>query len=435
MSLEVRWDHSGFSSNDVLRTADRLLPRLVELKMVLERRDYTNDAASILLPSEREFIQDSVSLANEYSDSSLVVVIGIGGSNLGTMAIQRAVLGKFHNIEHPERQIFYPDTVDSDSIESMLQAVKRASGRVVVNAVTKSGATTETVANLEVLLGVLTENRQSSVVVTTDQGSKLEKLARTKDFRVLSIPQKVGGRYSVFSNVGLFPLALMGINLEKLLDGAAEMLDRCLSTSLKDNPAAVIASLILLNLERGISIHDHFLFSNDLEAIGKWYRQLMGESIGKEWNASGTKRTFTGITPTVSIGSTDLHSMAQLYLGGPRDKLFRFVIVSNSRSSVSLPHMPEFEALVENIQGLGFSDIMDAVVKGVQRAFVKANRPFIEVILPDKSERSVGQLLQLEMIEMMLLAKLLDVNPYDQPAVENYKIETRELLKELKTVE
>ncbi len=166
--------------------------------MVLERRDYTNDAASILLPSEREFIQDSVSLANEYSDSSLVVVIGIGGSNLGTMAIQRAVLGKFHNIEHPERQIFYPDTVDSDSIESMLQAVKRASGRVVVNAVTKSGATTETVANLEVLLGVLTENRQSSVVVTTDQGSKLEKLARTKDFRVLSIPQKVGGRYSVF---------------------------------------------------------------------------------------------------------------------------------------------------------------------------------------------------------------------------------------------
>ena len=227
----------------------------------------------------------------------------------------------------------------------------------------------------------------------------------------------------------------MGINLEKLLGGAAEMLDRCLSTSLKDNPAAVIASLILLNLERGISIHDHFLFSNDLEAIGKWYRQLMGESIGKEWNASGTKRTFTGITPTVSIGSTDLHSMAQLYLGGPRDKLFRFVIVSNSRSSVSLPHMPEFEALVENIQGLGFSDIMDAVVKGVQRAFVKANRPFIEVILPDKSERSVGQLLQLEMIEMMLLAKLLDVNPYDQPAVENYKIETRELLKELKTVE
>ena len=77
MSLEVRWDHSGFSSNDVLRTAGRLLPRLVELKMVLERRDYTNDAASILLPSEREFIQDSMSLANEYSDSSLVVVIGI----------------------------------------------------------------------------------------------------------------------------------------------------------------------------------------------------------------------------------------------------------------------------------------------------------------------------------------------------------------------
>ncbi|MFQ6011706.1 MAG: hypothetical protein ACE5KG_05995, partial [Nitrososphaerales archaeon] len=319
----------------------------------------------------------------------------------------------------------------SDSIESMLQAVRKTSGRVVVNAVTKSGSTTETIANLEVLLEVLHDDSKNPVVVTTDKGSKLETLARKKGFRILSIPQKVGGRYSVFSNVGLFPLAWMGIDVTKLLEGAGEMLDRCLSDSVESNPAAVIASLIVLNLERGRSIHDHFLFSNDLEAIGRWYRQLMGESIGKEWNASKTKRTFTGITPTVSIGSTDLHSMAQLYLGGPQDKLSRFVTVSNARNSVSLPNMPEFETLVENIQGLRFSDIMAAIIKGVQRAFVKSNRPFIEVTLPDKSERSVGQMLQLEMVEMMLLGILLDVNPYNQPAVENYKSETRELLREL----
>ncbi len=432
MSLDIRWEHAGFSAKDVIHTANRLLPRLEELRVILEKRDYTNDAASILLPRETEFVQDSMSLANEYSKSSLLVVIGIGGSNLGTIAVQRAVLGKFHNMEHPERQVFYPDTVDSDSIESMLGAVKNQGGRVVVNAVTKSGSTTETVANLEVLLEVLGDDSSSSVVVTTDQGSKLEKLAREKGFRILSIPQKVGGRYSVFSNVGLFPLAWMGVDVKKLLEGASEMLDKCLSKSVENNPAAIIASLILLNLERGVSIHDHFLFSNDLEAVGRWYRQLMGESIGKEWNASKTKRTFTGITPTVSIGSTDLHSMAQLYLGGPRDKLSRFVTVSKARSSVSLPNMPEFEALVKDIQGLSFSEIMGAIVKGVQRAFVKSNRPFIEVTLADKSERSVGQLLQLEMVEMMLLGSLLDVNPYNQPAVENYKSETRELLRELK---
>ncbi len=394
----------------------------------MEERDYGDDAVPLILPRENIFVDNCKSLAKEFSETRLVVIVGVGGSNLGTRAVQRAVLGKFHNIEHPEKQILYADTVDSDSMASIVRVVKKANGGVLLNAVSKSGNTTETVANFEVLLSQL-PNSSRSVVITADEGSRFERLARSMGFKILAIPKKVGGRYSVFSSVGLFPLSVMGVDIERLLAGAREMLDRCLTTSIEENPAAIIASLILLNLKRGISVHDHFIFSNDLEDMGRWYRQLMAESIAKEWNALGTERIFTGITPTISIGSTDLHSMAQLYLGGPKDKFFRFVTVAKNRESVPVPVMPEFDTLVENIQGMELGDIMDAIRKGIQKAFIRAERPFIDVVLPDKSESSIGQLLQMEMVEIMLLGRLLEVNPFDQPAVEDYKKETRETIR------
>ncbi|HEY4673582.1 MAG TPA: hypothetical protein VIH03_05390 [Nitrososphaerales archaeon] len=428
MSVELFWDHAGFPPKDVLDLARGLVPRINELNTIVEERDYEDEAASLILPREARFAAQSKSLAHEFSETRLVVVVGVGGSNLGTMAVQEAVLGKSYDIDHPEKQILYADTVDSDSIDSIVRILQRTKGKVLVNAVSKSGDTTETAANLEVLLSKLSDNL-SSAVITTDEGSRFEKLAKSMGLKMLTIPKKIGGRYSVFSSVGLFPLSVMGVNIARLLDGARAMLDNCLNASVEHNPAAIIASLLFLNLKRGISIHDHFIFSNDLESMGKWYRQLMAESIGKEWNNDGTKRVIVGITPTVSIGSTDLHSMAQLYLGGPRDKFFRFVSIAKNRASVRVPLMPGFETIVENIQGIELTDIMEAIRKGVQKAFIKAERPFIEVRLPNKSEYSVGQLLQMEMVEIVLLANLLDVNPFDQPAVEDYKRETREILK------
>ena len=137
-----------------------------------------------------------------------------------------------------------------------------------------------------------------------------------------------------------------------------------------------------------------------------------------------------GITPTVSIGSTDLHSMAQLYLGGPYDKFTTFVGIKNNRSRLKVPSVEGYSDLVPEIHGKSLMDIMDATLEGTKAAFRSGKRPFIEITLPDKSEYSVGQMLQLKMLETIYLGKLLDLNPFDQPNVESYKKETRKLLAE-----
>ncbi|MFB6245706.1 MAG: hypothetical protein ABEJ03_05170, partial [Candidatus Nanohaloarchaea archaeon] len=204
--------------------------------------------------------------------------------------------------------------------------------------------------------------------------------------------------------------------------------ERCLNEDIFENPASRSAATIFENKERGHDIHDLFLYGKDLEMIGKWYRQLTGESIGKEHDNEG-EQVHTGVTPIVSVGSTDLHSMVQLYLGGPNDKLHSFVWVEENDSEIELPENSEYEDLVEDIQGISFKEIMEAIFEGVNTAFEKSDRPYNVITIPDKSERSIGGLLQFKMMEMMYLGSLLNVNPFNQPNVEEYKVETKEILK------
>ena len=130
----------------------------------------------------------------------------------------------------------------------------------------------------------------------------------------------------------------------------------------------------------------------------------------------------------MSIGSTDLHSMAQLYLGGPYDKITTFISI-NPRSDLKLPTMKAYDALVPKIQGRSLQELMDAILQGVKNAFKKGKRPYMEIELGDKSEYSIGMLLQLKMFEIVYLADLMGVNPFNQPNVESYKIETKKILK------
>lgn len=396
---------------------------------------YTDDRASINLPNDRRIVGTVKNIVEKKFalNPAFLIVIGIGGSNLGTIAVQEAVLGRSHNRLTPGTKILYADTVDSDSINDILKTIEPAlknGAAVIINGVSKSGGTTETIANFEILANLLKgykKEYQKYIVVTTDKDSKFWNLAIEKGFDVLEIPKKVGGRYSVFSPVGLFPLGMIEVDTDKLLQGAAWMKEKCLSEKVEDNPAAISAALLYLHHKEGKNISDIFLFSNDLESTGKWYRQLMGESIGKEFDMHG-KKVFSGITPTVSIGSTDLHSMAQLYLGGPYDKFTTFVRVERNNSNITTPNLEEYSVLVDKIQGKSLQEMMDAIIEGIKIAFRKGRRPFTEIRLPDKSEYSIGQFLQFKMMEIMYLGFLLDVNPFDQPNVEMYKTETRKIL-------
>ncbi|MFQ5475341.1 MAG: hypothetical protein ACE5DM_05915 [Candidatus Nanoarchaeia archaeon] len=414
----------------------KLKKELDHMRKVVRDLDYDDDRASILLPTDKDMLNHTKRIIRSKSGLApdCLVVVGIGGSNLGTVAVQEAVLGKYHNQKDPKVKVLSADTVDADSISDIIRIIEpvlKRKGNVILNGVSKSGGTTETIANLEVLIDVIKKHKkdyEKYVVVTTGRGSRLWKLADKKGFTVLEIPRKVGGRFSVFSPVGLFPLGILGISIDHLLAGAASMRARCLQP-LARNPAAISASLSYLNSRKGKTINDLFLFSKDLESAGKWYRQLMGESLGKEYDLK-KRKVNAGITPTVSVGSTDLHSMAQLYLGGPYDKYTTFLRVDSNKSRISVPKDHSFDDLVPNIQGRPLKKIMDAIIEGVQVAFVKGKRPFSEISLPDKSAASVGQLLQFKMMEMMFLGVLMGVNTFDQPNVELYKVETKKILGE-----
>ncbi|MDA1334515.1 MAG: hypothetical protein O2794_00670, partial [bacterium] len=233
-------------------------------------------------------------------------------------------------------------------------------------------------------------------------------------------------RYSTFSPVGLFPLMCAGIDVKKMLEGAARMRERCL-TYTNDNPALISAVILFLYNQKNIRINNNFYFNTELESLGKWYRQLMGESLGKGVNNNGDL-IHAGITPTVALGSLDLHAMAQLYLSGPHDKLTTFLYAENNKEGLKVPKRLMFPGLVEGIAGRDMTHIMDAIYGGAIAAYKKNNLPFMEIIFDEIHEDSIGQYLQMKMMEMMYLAKLLGINAFDQPNVEDYKAETRKLL-------
>jgi len=430
------YEKTSLITDDIIKkTGERLLPEIERIRSARQEQ-YNTPYAFINLPEDAALRQTVRQLAEQKKmfRPTALVVVGIGGSNLGTMAVHEALFGKFYNQYNPDIKVYFADTVDTDYIWDIVLLIEQElekGNNVIINVISKSGGTTETIANFELFLELLQRydpvNYRNYVVVTTDEGSSLWHLAQEKQLASLIIPHRVGGRYSVLSAVGLFPLALLGVDIDALHAGGQSIMPMAMDVNIATNHAAISAITLACQYANGFTIHDTFLFSVDLENLGKWYRQLMGESIGKEYTRDHEQK-FIGITPTVSVGSTDLHSVGQLYLGGPYDKHTTFVSVAQSKSNVVLPDMPECEKLVAKIQGKSLPLVMDAIIQGVQSAYYKHKRPYVAIVLPEKTAYYIGQFLQFKMMEIVYLGYLLEVNPFDQPQVELYKKETKEIL-------
>ncbi len=366
-------------------------------------KNQRENPASFIQIADRPLI-----LPKRKNEGSLVVV-GIGGSNLGTLAIYQAL--------RPRKKIYFAETLDARHLDRITREIEHPATFVIVS---KSGTTTETAANAAVLLSH--KKKEDQVIAITEEGSKLWLWAGENGFAAIPMPKDVGGRYSVFTSVGLVPLALAGVKTDALLKGAREITPACLSYDVAKNPAAQSALAIWNSWKRGKSIHDTFIFEPDLEGVGRWYRQLTGESLGKMGK---------GITPTVSIGTTDLHSVAQLYFDGPKDKFTTFISVLDHGKDFVIKSKENIDELVPHISGKKFSQLLSAVLSAVKTTYNKQNLPFISIELPEISEESLGALFQMKMIEMMYLGKLMGVNPFDNPGVDQYKEETRRLLENL----
>jgi len=434
--MQFKYQESSLLEQDLInKTASNLENYVETLHKVVEADNYNADESSINLPADENLFEEVMKLRNEKATSELkyIIDIGIGGSNLGTKAIYDALFGFFDLLE-PDRfpKIIFADTTNPETLEkinTLLNTQLRSSDEVLINIISKSGGTSETISNAEIILKSLKEkfpDIHSRVVATTDEGSNLWHKADELNFAKLALPKTVGGRFSVFSAVGLFPLACCGIDIQKLRAGALRARQQSLALEVSENPALLSASVLYLQSQNGKNVNDNFFFNQELESVGKWYRQLMGESIGKEKDLKN-KVVHTGITPTVSVGSTDLHSMAQLYIGGPKDKVTTFVYARTEAEAVN-PDEMILSGLVEGIAGKSARQIMNAILEGTKKAYTNVEHPFMEVVLDEVTEYTIGEFLQFKMIEMMYLGKLFNVNTFDQPNVEDYKKETKKIL-------
>ncbi|CAN5125163.1 glucose-6-phosphate isomerase [soil metagenome] len=425
----------SLSSQHALVDTSRLKMDLVALAPLFKtfedqegQKGYSSPYSFINLPIDRGYIAQVKKLvaAKQNMQPALAVVVGIGGSNLGTQAVYQAL----YSWREPSLPLYFADTVDPEAMAFILGKADRAlaAGKnLLIIAISKSGSTTETIANFECLLELLIkyqpDSYAQSVIAITDKDSPFWKLAITKQYELLEIPAHIGGRFSVLSAVGLFPLALAGVDIDALCKGAQEMSNSCIAQA-EDNPAFILASTLAFHYAKGIAIHDLFLFCGALEGLGKWQRQLLAESLGKP-NQQGKPQ---GITPTVSVGSTDLHSMGQLYLGGPVARVTTFVWVDDAGAHVYVPEMPEFNNLVPHLQNKSLHMIMEAIFNGTQKAYEQAKCPFMTMMMPEKNAFYIGQFLQMQMIATSYLGALLNVNTFDQPQVELYKRNTRKIL-------
>jgi glucose-6-phosphate isomerase len=431
--FDLAFDGCTVGYEEIITTAEQCLP---VIDKIIEARTlgYSTKFASINVPFDELLRTKVIKLVQEIHayKPTMLIIVGIGGSNLGTKALSQALFGA-RGLRSP-LELLYVDTVDPDIVAPIIQQAEKelmAGHCVILTLVTKSGTTTETMANAAIFIELLKkydpDRYAQRIIVVTDEGTKLAHAARNEGWHILYIPDQVGGRYSVFSAVGLFPLALLGVDSASLHTHARHMVDVCTERNMHINLAARSAALLYILYRRGFVLHNFFVFSADLYDLGLWYRQLMAESLGREYTSSG-EHVQIGITPLVSLGSSDLHSIVELHLGGPNITCTTFVNVTQSNFQALVPVSKPLEDLVENIQNRPLSTIMDAILDGTKYAYSVAERPFISVTLSDKSAGSIAQFMQWKMLEIIYLGYLLGIDPFVQPHVELYKKKTRDLL-------
>lgn len=334
-----------------------------------------------------------------------LIVIGIGGSDLGARAIWRALPNK-------KIELVFLSNPDPDTITEVTNLSMAEWKKTAINVVTKSGTTLETLSNFMIvrqrLIKALGKAEHSKhVLITTEVDSPLATWSRKQGYEILPHPKNVGGRFSVLSIVGLFPAACGGIDIKKMLLGAR---------SVNFSEAAKFAALQYLNYQKGRTINVLMPYSDRLNRLPFWFRQLWAESLGKNG---------LGPTPVAALGAVDQHSEIQLYNDGPDNKTITFIEIENFSSTIKIPGVL---SIIDYAQGKDPARLLHAERKGTAAALTKNKKPNATIFIPKISPETLGALFQFFMVATVYAGELFGVDAFNQPGIEEGKRRAREEL-------
>ncbi|MGI5898351.1 MAG: glucose-6-phosphate isomerase [Christensenellales bacterium] len=382
-----------------------------------------------LLPfNQSKEVSEILSMAERIrKDFDNFVVLGIGGSALGPIAVQQAINHLRYN-ELPKEtrggpRLYVEDNVDPERMASLLEVIDIT--KTCFNVVSKSGNTSETMSQYLIISDLLQKKMGKdyvkNMVITTDANKgNLLSIAKTEGIDRLVVPDGVGGRFSQLSPVGLLAAAVCGIDIEEMLAGAAYMDGLCMSDSLSENPALFAALMMFLSMKKGMNISVMMPYADSLKYMADWYAQLWAESLGKNVLRNG-KSCAVGQTPVKALGVTDQHSQVQLYTEGPNDKLVTFLAVEKFRAETKIPGGCERFPDVSFLSGHSLNELIDAELRATRYALLKAGKPSYTIYLKEVNEFTLGQLMYL--LEMMTAycGELLNIDAFNQPGVEEGK--------------
>ena len=386
------------------------------------------------------YSEETVWLVKEYAAMTEgrfenILVLGIGGSALGGMAVCEALLKPYWNILTDEQRnkfpkIFFLDNIDPDQMQGLLDVLDLK--KTLVNVITKSGSTAETMSQFMILKNKLQEelgdDYRKHIVATTDQTTGiLRQISNEEGYKTFVIPDDVGGRFSVFSAVGLLPLALVGIDIEEIMQGVKDMDLALKNTDIRHNIAAQNALIhYLLDTQKGKNLAVMMPYSSRLKYVSDWFVQLWAESLGKNKNLDG-EPVCVGPTPIKALGATDQHSQIQLYNEGPNDKLITFIRVKEFDNTLNIPKIFEYTG-IGYLGGKTINDLLNAEADATKVTLVDYQRPNVTITIDKISPYNIGQLLYMLEVQTAIAGALYNINAFNQPGVEQAKNYTYALM-------
>jgi glucose-6-phosphate isomerase len=412
---EVVGEEHGVAPEELAAVAERL----PEGHDALQKLRQGRQVAFYDLPTDTENIQAVKALVGQVTDRfDAAVVLGIGGSALGTIAVKTALAHPYSNElsagQRDGMRLYVEDNVDPDHLRGLLDVIEPA--RTLFIVISKSGSTVETMSQFLLVKELLDGDLSRNVVAITDKKSgALRPIADAECLASLVVPDGVGGRFSVLSPVGLLPAALMGVDIDELLAGARDAdRGRCSSPDLESNDAYMAAAVEYLFYGKGHRLSVMMPYSSALRDVADWYRQLWAESLGKN--------DQVGPTPVKALGVTDQHSQVQLYREGPNDKVFCFLGVEHFGHTVAIPPAYQGVDAIAYIGGHSFNELIEYERVATTLALTDAGRPNYTITLPEVSAYTLGQLFHMLEVKTAMSGQLYRVDAFNQPGVEAGKV-------------